>query len=271
MPDQGKKPSTEKKPSKNSEDAKESEDGAVSHCSMEGCIFRGPMKACAHCKSAWYCSVQCQKKHWELHKPICNQILEHIGHTPEEPLLDRHLRHWTLRFEATMLNACIRGLNLKHEWDRIEKEGLVILLQPRPHSRLGSRLHIHRAGVYKNEVIHSMLDALGVNAEHRNRLLPLQMEARQRLQERTCSLADQAYIFAIARNDGPNAIEGRHPSALRILTPTIYKPQVVSMPMTEYDGDWLQDLKDQIHGDCPMQHGPLQKLVIHGTEYFSSR
>jgi hypothetical protein len=211
------------------------------------------------------------EKHWELHKPICNHILEHIKRTPEEPLLDRHLRHWTLRFEATMLNACIRGLNLKHEWDRIEKEGLVILLQPRPHSHLGSRLHIHRAGVYKNEVIHSMLDALGVNAERRNRLLPLQMEARQRLQERTRGLADQAYIFAIARNDGPNAIEGRHPSALRILTPTVYKPQVVSMPMTEYDGDWLQDLKDQIHDDCPMQHGPLQKSVIHGTEYFSSR
>ncbi|KAJ6523723.1 hypothetical protein B0H19DRAFT_1276812 [Mycena capillaripes] len=188
--------------------------------------------------------------------------------TPEEPLLDRHLRHWCLRFEATMLNACIRGLNLKHEWDRIEKEGLVILLQPRPHSHLGSRLHIHRAGVYKNEVIHSMLDALGVNAEHRNRLLPLQMEARQRLRERTHGLADQAHIFVIARNDGPNAIEGRHPSALRIMTPDVYKPQVA---VTEYDGDWLQDLKDQIHDDRPMQHEPLQKLVIHGTEFFSSR
>jgi hypothetical protein len=211
------------------------------------------------------------EKHWEVHKPKCNHILEHIKRTPEEPLLDRHLRHWSLRFEATMLNACIRGLNLKHEWDRIEKEGIVILLQPRPHSHLGSRLHIHRAGVYKNEVIHSMLDVLGVDAKHRDQLLPLQMEARQRLQERTRGLADQAYIFAIARNDGPNAIEGRHPSALRILTPTVYKPQVVSMPMTEYDGDWLQDLKDQIHNDRPMQHRPPQKLVIHGTEYFSSR
>ncbi|KAJ7190802.1 hypothetical protein GGX14DRAFT_407665 [Mycena pura] len=255
MPDGGKKPSTKEsaasrlelspdlislaEPCKNSEDAnvKESEAGGA-------------------------------EKHWELHKPMCGIIVEHMKRHPghEEPLLDRHLRHWTLRFEATILRACIRALNLKHEWDRIEKEGLVILLQPRPHANLGARLRIKRAGVFKHAAIRSMLDALGGGGEHHDRAAKVQMEHRQRLQERTHGWADQAYIFIIARNDGPDAFEGRQLSAFRVLTTAVYKPQVISMPTTEYDGDWLQDLKDQTHNDRPLQHGPLQEAVIYDAK-----
>lgn len=28
-------------------------------------------KCCAHCKTATYCSVSCQKAHWRMHKPVC--------------------------------------------------------------------------------------------------------------------------------------------------------------------------------------------------------
>eukprot|EP01126_Amoeba_proteus_P041441 TRINITY_DN445_c0_g2_i12.p1 TRINITY_DN445_c0_g2~~TRINITY_DN445_c0_g2_i12.p1 ORF type:complete len:425 (-),score=78.84 TRINITY_DN445_c0_g2_i12:135-1409(-) len=40
------------------------------------CYFyeTGKMKLCNRCKSLWYCSVECQKKHWPTHKNNCKPI-----------------------------------------------------------------------------------------------------------------------------------------------------------------------------------------------------
>lgn len=35
------------------------------------CRKQGDMKRCSKCKSAFYCSVDCQKKDWRTHKPKC--------------------------------------------------------------------------------------------------------------------------------------------------------------------------------------------------------
>jgi hypothetical protein len=34
-----------------------------------------PVKNCAKCKAVWYCSVDCQSKHWPVHKLECNREL----------------------------------------------------------------------------------------------------------------------------------------------------------------------------------------------------
>ncbi|KAG2052808.1 hypothetical protein BDR06DRAFT_957181 [Suillus hirtellus] len=37
-----------------------------------------PLK-CAKCKSVWYCSRECQKKHWSTHKPRCHEVERSSG------------------------------------------------------------------------------------------------------------------------------------------------------------------------------------------------
>ena len=37
------------------------------------CEKQDSTKKCAACKIAIYCSVECQKKDWAQHKPICGQ------------------------------------------------------------------------------------------------------------------------------------------------------------------------------------------------------
>ncbi|KAG2067524.1 hypothetical protein BDR04DRAFT_1104945, partial [Suillus decipiens] len=37
-----------------------------------------PLK-CGKCKSVWYCSKECQKKHWPIHKPRCHEVERSSG------------------------------------------------------------------------------------------------------------------------------------------------------------------------------------------------
>ena len=38
------------------------------------CMKKNPKKLCTGCRTAFYCSKNCQKKHWEYHKIICKSI-----------------------------------------------------------------------------------------------------------------------------------------------------------------------------------------------------
>jgi hypothetical protein len=46
-----------------------------SRCGNDGCGEVGKMK-CTACQSINYCSVECQKVHWALHKPACKLAKE---------------------------------------------------------------------------------------------------------------------------------------------------------------------------------------------------
>ncbi|KAG1890860.1 hypothetical protein F4604DRAFT_1702769 [Suillus subluteus] len=47
-------------------------------CSQCQMSLEKPLK-CAKCKSVWYCSKECQKKHWPTHKPRCHDVERSSG------------------------------------------------------------------------------------------------------------------------------------------------------------------------------------------------
>lgn len=42
------------------------------YCSVCGKV--GDVRACAGCRSLYYCSTKCQKSHWKKHKPDCLEV-----------------------------------------------------------------------------------------------------------------------------------------------------------------------------------------------------
>ena len=44
-------------------------------CDFEECSNENATKRCSVCKVARYCSEPCQKKHWKVHKKICDSSL----------------------------------------------------------------------------------------------------------------------------------------------------------------------------------------------------
>ncbi|KAJ7746153.1 hypothetical protein DFH07DRAFT_832911 [Mycena maculata] len=157
-------------------------EAATRFCSMDQCFNHENLKKCARCnhnsvllqhktaldstnsigvprRCASYCSVECQRKKWKQHKPLCQYNAAQLELADGEPVLQRNLRNWTVRFDATLLNACIRGLNLKYEWERLDQGALMILLEPRPHPNAGSRWRIKNgSGMFRNEAIMGILE-----------------------------------------------------------------------------------------------------------------
>ncbi|KAF7376962.1 hypothetical protein MSAN_00114000 [Mycena sanguinolenta] len=235
---------------------KEYEEGPVQFCSMDGCYNYRNLKECGRCKSARYCSVECQRKNWKQHKPACEFNATQLARVSEPPLLERYLRNWTVRFDATLTCACIRGLNLKFEWERIGQGGLLIFLEPRRHHNIGSRWRIQKAGVFPNEFIEEMIGKLdkGILKQYREHVLPMHMTERRRLQESSGGTADFASVFLIGMNMGSDALDGNHAPTFRFKPVDVHRVMVEHMPLASYEVDWLQELMDQVHDDHPTKH-----------------
>ncbi|KAJ7789758.1 hypothetical protein B0H13DRAFT_1936378 [Mycena leptocephala] len=195
------------------------EEAPVRFCSMDQCFNHQNLKECARCNK-W--------KNWKYHKPTCDHNVAQLALVDnEEPLMQRNLRHWVVRFDATLHMAIMRGLLLKQEWERIDQGGLMIWVEPRPH---------RNAGMFKNDGILKMLDAIGMADQYRE-VLPTHTEARERLQRTSGGTADYA------------------------------KATVSRMSDAQYHGDWLRDLEDQFR--IPTNHAtyvqpyPRRSRAVH--------
>ncbi|KAJ6543709.1 ankyrin, partial [Mycena vulgaris] len=103
---------------------------AENHCDSCGKTNQGPLKHCAKCKLARYCSVECQKKEWPAHRHICQPLsssnsvvltpcYSDIGCLPAQPIADtvRQERGYPIQFPCsykhTRLGHIPRSLDYK--------------------------------------------------------------------------------------------------------------------------------------------------------------
>ncbi|KAJ7885650.1 hypothetical protein B0H14DRAFT_3128043 [Mycena olivaceomarginata] len=205
-------------------------------------------------------SVICQRNHWEKHKPLCKYNIAQLKLGGGEQILQRHLRRWVARFEATLIDACICGLNLKYEWERIKEGGLCIFMVPRPHQNQGSRCHIDEARMLSNGDIMDVMEKGGVDDQWTT-LLSLHSLERDDLRKSSGGLADYATVIIIGVNGGLHPLKGGHHST------------VAAMPFDQYCGDWRQDLMNRVQYDRPLRFGgslqppvPRVRNTLRGLE-----
>ncbi|KAJ7212707.1 hypothetical protein GGX14DRAFT_564454 [Mycena pura] len=220
-------------------------------CSNGDCNKYQKLKACSQCKLVSYCSVECQKQNWRKHKPVCNLNAKDYVLTNGEPHFRRHLRHWAERFAVSLAVACTNGLNLQLEWDRIGDRGLVLVLEPRAHRNIGSRWRICSGGIFDNADIYGMLDGIGQLTWFEEEILPMHLENRSELQASSAGEADFAAVFVLAKNVGPDVLEGEHALVFQFIPVNVYKKAAAVMGAC--NGDWFQDLKDRVLEDCPLR------------------
>ncbi|KAJ7166119.1 hypothetical protein C8R46DRAFT_1097121 [Mycena filopes] len=231
------------------------EDAPVRYCSRDQCFNHRDLKECGRCKSVSYCSVDCQKISWPKHKPECAHNAQ--GILPDgEPLIRRTLRNWSVRFDASLLNACIRGLRLKTEWERLDQGGIIVYLQPRRHANQGSRWRVQNVGAMRMSVIMDTLALAGEDylQQFRDHVLPFHESERKRVQQSSGGMEDFAKVFLVGKNVGPEALEGEESLEIRFKPVNVWRTMVTAVPQAQYDGDWAQDLTDEVANDNPLKY-----------------
>ena len=54
-------------------------DGYEITCGAAGCVKTKKLQICAQCKTLKYCSRECQRAHWKVHKAVCEQYKKEIS------------------------------------------------------------------------------------------------------------------------------------------------------------------------------------------------
>jgi len=57
------------------------------------------IKKCSRCNLAWYCSPDCQRKHWKEHKPVCNSEYQSHQYEIHKKAFDTIIEKYNLKTE----------------------------------------------------------------------------------------------------------------------------------------------------------------------------
>lgn len=106
-----------------------------SECGAHGCNMK-----CARCRFASYCSVECQRKNWPIHKVVCTDV------TPE-----RRESIGILRRAAKISNLAALACGLH------TKFGLAIFVEPVPEEN-GYRVELGTTKVEACSLVHKCSD-----------------------------------------------------------------------------------------------------------------
>ncbi|KAJ7086799.1 hypothetical protein B0H15DRAFT_950311 [Mycena belliarum] len=246
-------------------------------CDLRDCENHTNLKECARCKTAMYCSKECQKADWAHHKPMCKLGSDFPPATdPEtggEPALQRHLRLWTARFNGSLVCATIVALELNKHPENIDKWGLLINLQPRPHNEAGSRFALVSAVVTPMPQLADLMSLQSLQAQGPNTgpgVMELHKQHRDALKKRSAGQEDYATVIVVARNAGPHTLPGGMSMEIRrvaflldlsCMTTSyhrfkpiqVHRKLVRSAQLNDSTLDWHLSLKTQVEHDMPNQ------------------
>ncbi|KAF9049228.1 hypothetical protein BDZ89DRAFT_1154542 [Hymenopellis radicata] len=224
-------------------------------CSTSGCENYKNLSKCAKCRTAMYCSRECQKQDWPHHKAFCKLASAKAAVAPtfedSEPPLRRNLRHFTARFNNTLVMATIAALELMHHPEHLDTQGLVVTLEPRPHANTGARFSLATARVHPLEDI---AEILGMQGEFGIRTMQMHLQERENLKQRTRGNEDFAAMLVIAENKGAHLLPGDHPLEVRFkpihINWSLVRGKQFAKPRS--DIDWIATLCLQIEQDLPV-------------------
>ncbi|KAJ7874463.1 hypothetical protein B0H13DRAFT_2057635 [Mycena leptocephala] len=225
-------------------------------CDLHDCKNFENLNKCARCKTAMYCSKECQKADWVRHKAYCKMVKDFPPATDEsggEPPLQRHLRLWTARFNGSLVCATIVALKLNKHPENIDNFGLVVTLHPRPHHEAGSRFQLISAVVTPMAEMMAVYMASLEAQAHAVDLLKLHKQHRDELKARTRGMEDYATVIVVAKNLGEHALSGGLSTETRFKPIGVHKQIVRSAQLTDPTLDWYTSLKIQVDRDIPNQ------------------
>ncbi|KDR76179.1 hypothetical protein GALMADRAFT_247397 [Galerina marginata CBS 339.88] len=217
-------------------------------CSTDGCSNHQRLSKCARCRSAYYCSADCQKKDWKHHKPACNisVTLQQGERDTTEPPLRRHLRHWTARFDISLLCAAIVGMNIRDSFSNIDKYGMIVRLSPRPHPITGARFSLESCSIV------SMLEFKIIFLGYGMGLILEQHEKERALSKaKSKGEEDFAACAVIANNVGKWKLDGEHNIEVRFKPLSMSRSRAKSPQLNDPTLAWLETLQIQIENDLP--------------------
>jgi len=222
----------------------------VMTCSADECSNHERLSKCARCRSAYYCSIECQKKDWKHHKDACNLSVTLLsGETDTtEPPLQRHLRHWTARFEISLLCAAIVGMNIRDSFSNIDKFGMIVRLSPRPHAITGARFSFESCSIVSMMEFKAIFMGYGMGM-----ILDQHEKERALLKAKSKGEEDFAACVIIATNVGRWKLDGEHTTEVRFKPLGMSKARAKSPQLNDPTLAWLETLKMQIQKDIPMR------------------
>ncbi|KAJ6570521.1 hypothetical protein DFH09DRAFT_1153725 [Mycena vulgaris] len=229
-------------------------------CDLPDCKNYEKLNKCARCRTAMYCSKECQRADWVHHKPCCKLATDFPPpvdpQTGGEPPLRRHLRLWNSRFDGSLVCAVIVALELNKHPENIDSFGLVISLQPRPHVEAGSRFDFHAAVVMPMAKIAEVMALQKGQARGPNTgpgTMELHKQHRDELKERSGGLEDFAAVLVMAENIGPHALPGGPAMEIRFKPIAVHRHMIRSAQLNNPTLDWYLTLEFQVKRDRPNQ------------------
>ena len=186
-------------------------------------------------------------KHWKRHKEACNLYLSLLkSDNATEPPLRRHLRHWTARFEGSLLCAAIVGMDIRHDFSNVHKYGMIVRLNPRPHAITGARFTLKKCDIVSMDAMRRFSAIFGMDT-----VLNQHEKERELMKKKSRGQKDFAACVVMVLNEGKWKLDGEHNTEVRFKPLCIIKDMARSPQLNDPSLAWLQTLEMQIQKDIP--------------------